>query len=107
MDNNVIEVTGISEPLLKLIDERVSHSGGDRAAYVRDLIEKDIYSVSTPSSKEYFLERQKHSKSSQGTKRPFDLEAWEADMKLLAQAPEVPVLPEEAFTRESIYGNHD
>lgn len=35
MGNNVIEVTGISEPLLKLIDERVGSKGGDRAAYVR------------------------------------------------------------------------
>jgi hypothetical protein len=38
MDNNKIEVTGISEPLLRLIDERVRHFGGDRAAYIRDLI---------------------------------------------------------------------
>ncbi len=40
MDNNKIEVTGISKPLLRLIDERVRHFGGDRAAYIRDLIGK-------------------------------------------------------------------
>lgn len=92
MDNNVIEVTGISESLLNLIDERIGHEGGDRAAYVRDLIEKDIYSVSTQSSRQ---------------KRLFDLQAWETDMKFLAEASEVPILPPEAFTRESIYRDHD
>ena len=45
------------------------------------------------------VNRQKYSKSSQVTKRPFDPEAWEADMKLLESAPEVPILPKEAFTR--------
>ena len=44
----------------------------------------------------------------QGKKRPFDPEQWEADMQALAQrAEEIPVLPEEAFTRESIYGDRD
>ncbi|MBD2776881.1 hypothetical protein [Iningainema tapete] len=56
MENNVIEVTGISELLLK---------------------------------------------------RPFDPQAWQADVKVLAEAKEIPVLPEDAFTRESIYGDHD
>lgn len=38
----------------------------------------------------------------------FNAEQWEADMKMLAEgADEIPVLPPEAFTRESIYGNHD
>lgn len=98
MENNIIEVTGISKPLLKLIDERVRLKGGDRAAYVRDLIERDIFGT---------LERQKYSTAFQKTKRSFDPEAWKADIKILAEAEEIPILPPEAFTRESIYGNHD
>ena len=98
MDNNIIEVTGIPEPLLRLIDERVREKGGDRSAYVRDLIERDIFGTS---------HRQKHT-FALDTKRPFDPKQWEADMNLLAQrAEQIPVLPPEAFTRESIYGNHD
>jgi hypothetical protein len=99
MDNNKIEVTGISEPLLKLIDKRVMHFGGDRAAYIRDLIQRDIFGTS---------HGQKHKFAELGTKGTFDPEQWEADMKLLAQgAEQIPVLPAEAFTRENIYGNHD
>ena len=99
MDNNKIEVTGISEPLLRLIDERVQHFGGDRAAYIRDLIERDIFGTSRGH---------KHTFAQLGTKRNFDSQQWEADMKLLAQrAEQIPVLPPFAFTRESIYGNHD
>jgi hypothetical protein len=38
----------------------------------------------------------------------FDSQQWEADMRLLAEGADiVPVLSDEAFTRESIYGNHD
>lgn len=34
----------------------------------------------------------------------FDIQRWEADMQLLAEGSEhIPVLSEEAFTRESIY----
>jgi len=99
MNNHKIEVTGISEPLLKLIDQRIQNFGGDRSAYIRDLIEKDIFGT---------LHEQKHTLEELGTKRTFDLQQWEADMKLLAQgAEEIPVLPPEAFTRESIYENHD
>lgn len=99
MDNNVIEVTGIPAHLLKLIDERVRQTGSDRAGYIRNLIEKDIYEAS---------HRENQSKVFQGKKPPFDPKQWKADMKALAQrAEEMPVLPEEAFTRESIYGNHD
>jgi hypothetical protein len=108
MDNNIISVTGISEPLLNLIDERVREKGGDRAAYVRDLIEQDIYGASVPRSAEGTLGRQKHTFTVQGKKRFFDPKQWAADMKRLTQgASEIPVLPPEAFTRESIYGNHD
>lgn len=97
--DNTIEVTGIPIHLLKLIDERVRQTGSDRAGYIRNLIEKDIYGT---------LERQNYSQLFQGKKPPFDLEQWEADMKALAQrAEEIPVLPEEAFTRESIYGDRD
>lgn len=53
------------------------------------------------------VDKQKSSKLSQGKKRPFDIEAWEADMKFLASLAEVPTLPPFAFTRESIYNNHD
>jgi hypothetical protein len=36
------------------------------------------------------------------------LEEFEADMDALAEGSELlPVLPPEAFSRESIYGNHD
>ena len=99
MDNNKIEVTGISEPLLRLIDKRVSHFGGDRAAYIRDLIERDIFGTS---------HRQKQQSTEMDTKHTFDPQQWSADMNLLAQGAEkIPVLPPEAFTRESIYGNHD
>lgn len=38
----------------------------------------------------------------------FDVQQWEADLNALAQGAEnIPVLPPEAFSRESIYGNHD
>ena len=43
-----------------------------------------------------------------GTKPPFDRKEWEAEMKALAaQGATMPVLPDEAFTRGSIYENHD
>mgnify|MGYP002778672842 CR=1 FL=1 len=97
--DNTIEVTGIPTQLLKLLDERVRQTGSDRAGYIRHLIEKDIYGA---------LERQNYSQLFQGKKPAFDPEQWEADMKALAQrAEEIPVLPEEAFTRESIYGDRD
>lgn len=97
--DNTIEVTGIPTQLLKLLDERIRQTGSDRAEYIRNLIEKDIYGVSHTENQ---------SKVFQGKKRPFDPEQWEADMQALAQrAEEIPVLPEEAFTRESIYGDRD
>lgn len=38
----------------------------------------------------------------------FDPQKWDADLKALAEgADNIPVLPPEAFTRESIYSNHD
>lgn len=107
MDNNIILVTGISEPLLHLIDERASQKGSDRAAYILDLIEQDIYGSSVSSSS-LGTSEEKHSFTPQGKKRPFDPKQWEEDMKFLTNsAKEIPVLPPEAFTRESIYGNQD
>lgn len=107
MDENTILVTGISEPLLHLIDERASEKGSDRAAYIRDLIEEDIYGSPVPHSS-LGASEEKHSFTSQGKKRLFDAKQWEEDMKFLTnRRSEIPVLPPEAFTRESIYGNHD
>ncbi|MEC4814318.1 MAG: hypothetical protein SAK29_13735 [Scytonema sp. PMC 1069.18] len=107
MDNNTILVTGISEPLLHLIDERASQKGGDRSAYIRDLIEHDIYGSSVSYSSSNTSE-EKHSFTPQSRKRPFNPKQWEEDMKVLtSHAEEIPVLPSEAFTRESIYGDHD
>jgi len=41
-------------------------------------------------------------------KLPLDAEQWEADMKALTEGAErIPVVSPEAFTRESMYGNHD
>ena len=38
----------------------------------------------------------------------FDPQQWELDLKALAEgADDIPVLPPEAFSRESIYSNHD
>lgn len=38
----------------------------------------------------------------------FDPQQWELDMKALAEgADDIPMLPPEAFSRESIYSNHD
>jgi hypothetical protein len=43
-----------------------------------------------------------------GNQHPFNASHWEADMKALAsEADQIPVLPPFAFTRESIYSNHD
>ena len=114
MDNNIIEVAGIPDYLLKLIDKRVHQKGSDRAGYVRELIEKDIFGVS---------QRQKQFEVFSGKQRTFDevnavpkgnlqksvdLEKWEADMKsITSEAEKIPVLPPCAFTRESIYENHD
>lgn len=40
--------------------------------------------------------------------RRFDSQQWEEDIKFLSKnAEKIPVLPPEAFTRESIYRDHD
>lgn len=98
MDNNTIEVTGIPQHLLKLLDERIRQTGGDRAGYIRQLIEKDILEASEQQKQPVF----------QAKPQPFDAEKWAADLRALAEEADlIPVLPPEAFTRESIYGNHD
>jgi hypothetical protein len=95
---NTIEVTGIPPHLLKLIDEKVRQQGSDRAAYIRQLIERDILGEA-PQHPRAALPCLQH---------PFNASQWEADMKALASgADKIPVLPPEAFTRESIYSNHD
>ena len=98
MDNNTIEVTGISAHLLELIDRRVLRTGDNRVSYVRELIEKDIFGVS---------ERLQYSKIF-SIKEPLNPKQWEADMRSLAEGAEaIPVLPPRDFTRESIYENHN
>ncbi|MEH2373837.1 MAG: hypothetical protein V7K15_12360 [Nostoc sp.] len=45
----------------------------------------------------------KHTFAEFGTKPTFDSQQWKADMELLAQrAEQIPVLPPESFTRESL-----
>jgi len=51
--SHIVKVTGITEELLKLLDERVRqrHSTG-RAEYVRDLIRRDVLGESVGSFRE-------------------------------------------------------
>jgi len=44
MSTHTIEVTGIPEETLRLLDDRVRQHGGDRAEYLRHLLEKDLQS---------------------------------------------------------------
>ena len=39
-----IEVTGIPEETLRLLDERVRQQGVDRGGYIRHLLDKDLHS---------------------------------------------------------------
>ena len=65
-------------------------------------------SVISPSERAAKFVAQNYSKFFLAQKRPFDPEQWAADMKVLAQtAEEVPVLPEAALTRKSIYRERD
>jgi len=45
--DHTIEVRGIPDDLLKLLDERVRQAGGDRTEYILKLIQKDL--LETPS----------------------------------------------------------
>ncbi len=49
MPTHTIEVTGIPDELLKQLDDRIRERGGDRAAYVRKLIAKDLKTTPTLS----------------------------------------------------------
>jgi metal-responsive CopG/Arc/MetJ family transcriptional regulator len=49
METHVIEVTGISDELLRLLDERVRQKGGDRSSLIRELIQKELQG--TPRSR--------------------------------------------------------
>ena len=42
---HTIEVTDISEETLRLLDERVRQHGGDRAEYLRHLLDQDLHSL--------------------------------------------------------------
>jgi metal-responsive CopG/Arc/MetJ family transcriptional regulator len=42
MKTHTIKVTGIPDDLLRLLDERLRRNGGDRAAFVRELIRKEL-----------------------------------------------------------------
>lgn len=41
--NYTIEVTGISEETLRLLDARVRQQGGDLSEYIRTLLDKDLH----------------------------------------------------------------
>lgn len=40
---HTIEVTGISEETLRLLDKRVLQQGGDRSTYIRDLLDRELH----------------------------------------------------------------
>ena len=41
---HTIEVAGLSEETLRLLDERIRERGGDRAGYIRHLLDQDLHS---------------------------------------------------------------
>jgi hypothetical protein len=43
---HTIEVTDVPDETLRLLDERVRQQGGDRAEYIRQLLDKDLRSPS-------------------------------------------------------------
>ncbi len=47
--DNTIEVAGIPDNLLKLLDERVRQAGVDRTEYILKLIQKDLLEMSPRS----------------------------------------------------------
>ena len=44
MPTYTIELSDIPEDTLRLLDARVQHQGGNRAKYLRDLLDKDLHS---------------------------------------------------------------
>jgi hypothetical protein len=49
MGAHTIEIAGIPDELLDLLDQRVRHCGGDRASFIRDLIRKELQRDAPPS----------------------------------------------------------
>jgi hypothetical protein len=49
METHTIEVAGIPDELLELLDERVRQRGGDRASFIRELIRKELQRDVPPS----------------------------------------------------------
>jgi metal-responsive CopG/Arc/MetJ family transcriptional regulator len=49
METHTIEVAGIPEELLELLDEQVRQRGGDRASFIRDLIRKELQRNARPA----------------------------------------------------------
>jgi UPF0288 family protein (methanogenesis marker protein 3) len=86
----------ITQVLVKI----TSRSLDDIEPYLDTMLERLItVEQEATNTEDHFSSRQR--------KKPFDARQWQADMNALAQRVELPILPEEAFTRESIYGEHD
>jgi len=47
--DHTIEVTGVPDDLLKLLDERVRQSGSDRTEYILKLLQRDLLETSPQS----------------------------------------------------------
>src|SRR5579862_7828972 len=47
MQTHTIEVTGIPDSILELLDARAREKGSDRNTYLRDLIERDVKNTTT------------------------------------------------------------
>lgn len=47
--DHTIELTGIPDELLELLDRRVSQAGGDRTEYILKLLRKDLWGTPLPS----------------------------------------------------------
>ncbi len=45
---HIIELIGISDQLLKLLDRRVSQTGSDRSGYILELLRKDLLETPHP-----------------------------------------------------------
>ncbi|MGL5881346.1 MAG: hypothetical protein ACRC2V_26745 [Xenococcaceae cyanobacterium] len=88
------------ETITQVLVKITSRSLDDIEPYLDTMLERLIRLEQEPTTTE------DHS-SSFHRKEPFDSRQWQADMNILVQRVKLPVLPEEAFTRESIYGEHD
>ena len=52
METHTIEVTGVPDDLLELLNERVRECGGDRAGFIRELIQKELQPTPQPSDED-------------------------------------------------------